>query len=294
MRSSNFSRRLTAGATIAAILVLAAAIRSDARPATKKVSIAFRPMVGSEPFACGKSYSNVGVSHATITPSDFGMYVYGVRLVAANGSEVPVALDQDGLYQNGDLALLDFEDGTGACSNGNASTHLAVTGTVPEGSYRGVRFTIGVPFERNHLELTASPSPLSITRMFWAWNSGHKFARFDAKTSTGKNWVLHLGSTGCTPTGSATIVPTACAQANRVDVSLTPFDPDHDAVVADAGALLAGIGATGDSSQVCMSSPKSAACAPIFARLGLPFNGSSAAPQQFLRIANDSAKAGAP
>ncbi len=130
--------------------------------------------------------------------------------------------------------------------------------------------------------------------MFWAWNSGHKFARFDAKTSTGKNWVLHLGSTGCTPTGSATIVPTACAQANRVDVSLTPFDPDHDAVVADAGALLAGIGATGDSSQVCMSSPKSAACAPIFARLGLPFNGSSAAPQQFLRIANDSAKAGAP
>jgi uncharacterized repeat protein (TIGR04052 family) len=270
---------------VAVASLIAAALTGQGAP--QKVSVRFRPMVGAEPFACGKSYAGIGTSAVSLTPSDFAMYVYRVRLVTADGREVPVTLDQDGIYQNGDLTLLDFEDGSGPCSNGNPSTHFAVEGTVPPGRYTGVHFTIGVPFERNHLDLTASPSPLSITRMFWAWNSGHKFLRFDAKASNGKSWVVHLGSTGCEPTGSPSLTPAACKQANRVEVSLAAFDPGRDVIVVDAAALLSGNG--GDENQVCMSSPKSAACAPIFARLGLPFNGAPAGTQGFLRVALASA-----
>jgi uncharacterized repeat protein (TIGR04052 family) len=283
------TRRPVVGALLAAAFVSSAAI---AEPATRKVAIRFRPMVGSEPFACGRSYSGIGKSNATLTPSDFGLYISNVRLVTAAGKEVPVALDQDGVFQNGDLTLLDFEDGTGPCSNGNAPVHTEITGTVPEGKYTGVRFTIGVPFERNHLELTTQPSPLSITRMFWAWNSGHKFARFDAKSSAGKNWVLHLGSTGCTPTGSASTVPTSCAQGNRVEIALEKFDVDSDVVIADAAAVLAGNGSTPDQSEVCMSGLKSVACAPMFAALGLSFNGSTAGSQSFLRVQGAGTRAG--
>lgn len=287
MMHITLTRRLPAQVLLLALCGAAAMAQGTT---TRAFSLKFRPMVGAEAFACGKSYSGVGLSKATITPSDFGMYVYDVKLITATGAEVPLALDQDGVYQNGSLALLDFEDGTGPCSNGNPSTHLAVTGTAPDAKYTGVRFTIGVPFERNHLELTTQPSPLSITRMFWAWNSGHKFARLDAKSSTGKSWVLHLGSTGCTPAGSASSVPTACAQGNRVPVTFAQFDVDADAVIADAAALFAGN--DGAENQVCMSSPKTAACGPMFAALGLPFNGSAAGPQLFLRRAAGVASAG--
>jgi len=259
---------------------------------TKKVSIQFRPMVGAEPFACGRSYQGIGTSKETITPSDFAFYIYDAKLTTTDGKDVPVTLDQDGPFQNGTLALLDFTDGTGPCSNAGTLSHTAVTGTVPQGKYVGIRFTIGVPFERNHLDLTTQPSPLSLTRMFWAWNSGHKFVRFDAKTATGKTWLFHLGSTGCTPTTSPSTVPTTCAQPNRVAVTLPRFDVNADVIVADAGALFALSG--GADNQVCMSSAKSAACAPNFAALGLPLNGSSPGAQVFLRAVPAGKPADAP
>jgi uncharacterized repeat protein (TIGR04052 family) len=283
-------RRFVAVAAAAVAAFAATTSYVLATPVARKISIHFSPMVGAEPFACGKTFANIGRTGVSLTPSDFAFYVSEVRLLTRDGREVPVTLDQD-LYQTNDLALLDFEDGTGPCLNGNASVHADVTGTVPDGDYTGVAFTIGVPFDRNHLDLATQPSPLSVTRMFWAWNSGHKFLRFDAKSSTGKNWLLHLGSTGCTPTGTASTVPTSCAQANRVAVTLRDFDVDHDVVVADAGALFAGNGTTPDSSQVCMSSPKSPACAPMFAVLGLPFNGTAPAEQRFLHIARSALRA---
>lgn len=266
------------------LATMAAANSAMAQGATRKVALKFQAMVGAEPFACGKSFSGVGTSNATITPSDFAFYVHDVKLMSANGTEVPMTLDQDGTYQNGTIALMDFEDATGACSNGNAAVHTSIVGTAPEGKYTGVKFTVGVPFDRNHLDLATQPSPLSLTRMFWAWNSGHKFVRFEAKTAEGKSWVMHLGSGGCTPAGSAIKAPTVCAQENRPVVTLADFDVDAESVVADIGALFAGNG--GADNQVCMSSLKSATCGPMFASLGLPFNAPATIPQTFLRKAS--------
>lgn len=275
---------LRIAAQSASVFVLAAATVDAQGTATRKVALNFKPTVGTEPFACGKSFSGVGTSNATITPSDYALYVHDVKLLTATGAEVPMTLDQDGVYQNGNVALLDFEDGTGACSNGNAATHTAIRGTAPEGKYVGVKFTVGVPFERNHADLTTQPSPLSVSRMFWAWATGHKFVRFDAKTAEGKSWVLHLGSAGCTPTGSAVTPATACSQANRPAITIAQFDIDKDVLIADAGTLFAGNG--GPENQVCMSSTRSAPCAPLFASLGLSFNGSTPAAQTFFRRAS--------
>jgi hypothetical protein len=168
---------------IAALGLVGATALAAQTPGLRKITLRFRPMVGAEPFACGQTYSGIGTSNATLTPSDFALYVHDVQLIATDGTTVPLALDQDSVFQNGSLALLDFEDGTGPCSNGNPLTHTLIQGMAPDARYVGVRFTIGVPFERNHLDLGTQPSPLSITRMFWAWNSGHKFVRFDAKSA---------------------------------------------------------------------------------------------------------------
>ncbi|MBP8274149.1 MAG: metallo-mystery pair system four-Cys motif protein, partial [Acidobacteria bacterium] len=182
------------------LFVLAAAVMAVAplfaAPQAVPVKIAFAAVVGDKPFACGQSYAGIGTTKSTITVSDFRMFISGVSLIDAAGKATPVALTQDGKWQNGEVALLDFENGTATCSNGTPDVNAEITGTVPAGQYVGLRFDMGLPFDVNHRDPTKQPSPLNLTRLFWNWNGGYKFARIDMKT-TGmpQGWVLHLGST---------------------------------------------------------------------------------------------------
>jgi hypothetical protein len=57
-------------------------------------------------------------------------------LVARAGSTVPLALDQDGVWQYRGVALVDFEDRTGPCSMGTKAVRTAIDGTVPASGSR--------------------------------------------------------------------------------------------------------------------------------------------------------------
>jgi len=253
------------------------------------VVIHFVAQVNGKPFACGQSYEGIGITKSTIKPKDFRFYVSHVRLVAADGREVPVTLTEGTKWQADDTALLDFEDATGACINGTPETNDAVSGTVPRASqkWKALRFTLGVPFAVNHLELTSLPSPLNLTALEWVWSVGHKFARLDfGSTGLPNGFLVHLGSTGCTPNATKTTVPTSCAQPNRMDVEITDFDPAHDVVIADLGALLADSNVdvnTPKTASGCMSFPGDPECAPIFAHFGLPYGDNKAGSQDFFR-----------
>ncbi len=289
MHHRTLALRLAAGALAIAPLVAAApgSARTRAQADERRpVTLHFAAVVGDKPFACGQSYAGIGTARSTITPSEFRMFISNVELLTADGKAVPLALEQDGKWQSEGLAMVDFEDGTGPCGNGTAEVRTAITGDAPAGRYTGVRFQIGVPFERNHGDLAMEPAPLSVTRMFWAWNSGHKFVRLDAKTESGKNWVLHLGSAGCTPNETATASPTSCAHANRVTVAFDTFDLDADLIVADVAALYAGSNLEENQPRTaagCMSGPSDSDCGPVFSALGLPFNDAPAGAQRFLR-----------
>jgi len=289
MHHHPFARRLAAGALaltpLLAVFPLTGAARRE--PPRQPITITFAAVVGEQPFACGQRYADIGTAKSSITPSEFRMFISDVRLLTADGRAVPLALEQDGMWQSDGLAMLDFEDGTGPCSNGTRERRTTIVGDAPTGTYTGITFSIGVPFERNHRDLATQPAPLSVTRMFWAWNSGHKFVRLDARTETGKNWVLHLGSTGCMPNESATAPPAQCANGNRVTVRFDRFDAARDVVLADVAALYADSNLEENQPRTaagCMSGPTDGDCQAIFAKLGLPFNGTPAGPQRFLRV----------
>ncbi len=254
--------------------------------AIQTVRLRFAAEVGETPFSCGGSYAKIGVTKARITPTDMRFFVHDVRLVRADGSDVPLSLTQDSLWQFENIALLDFENGGGPCENGTPQTRNVVEGTVPVGDYAGVRFTIGVPFERNHLDLATQPSPLSLTAMFWAWNSGHKFMRVDLQTGLKSFWMVHLGSTGCTPDGSASTIPTQCTFPNRPTIELSDFSLSRDEVVFDLGRLLARANVSVNQPKTaagCMSGQQDGDCAPLFAALGLPFREQGAHAQTTFR-----------
>lgn len=249
------------------------------------VALKFKPMVGDKPFTCGQSYEGIGSTSSKITPTDFRFYVHNVRMIDAGGKETPVALEQDGKWQVDNLALLDFENGSGPCANGTADTNEVIKGKVPAGKYVGVKFAVGVPFERNHADPAKAPSPLNLTQLFWVWNSGYKFARIEMQTTGLPNgWMLHLGSTGCQPGGTMQTIPTKCEFGNRAEITLSNFNANGDVVITDLKKLLDGANMDVNQPKTargCMSAQNDADCAPLFANIGLPFAGKESTGQKF-------------
>lgn len=273
---------------------------------SQTIHIQFEGRVGSEPFACGDTY-RLGTADTAVTPLDFRFYVSEVALIDTAGNEVPLVLAQDGQWQYQNVALLDFEDKTGACTNGTDEMRTQVVGSVPTGEYRGLTFTLGVPFALNHIDSTLAPSPLNLTSLWWNWNFGYKFARVDfeavmdaasqgtpqvpvGQTAVGmghkadeaghgdghaahsQGFSIHLGSVGCQM--DAAQVPVGCSSPNRPDILLSDFDPASDSVVVDIAALLANTNLAENQEDTpvgCMSSTEDNDCSGIMQNLGLPF-----------------------
>ena len=123
--------RITVGA---AALTLLATVSSSASDGRLPVTLRFAARVGDAPVTCSGRFQNIGTTGSTIAFTEFRLYVSRVRLVADNGTEVPLTLTQGGPWQVDDVALLDFEDGTGTCANGTRETRTVIEGSVPAGT----------------------------------------------------------------------------------------------------------------------------------------------------------------
>lgn len=302
--------RSVAARSAGAVAVLLAACGTTPTPtatgassAPQAVTVRFAAQINGQSFACGQSYAGVGATRSTITPSDYRFYVSEVALVDEAGRAVPVTLAQDGVWQLDNIALLDFENGTGPCRNGTTAMNTEVRGTIPAGRYVGLRFTLGVPFARNHGDPTVAPSPLNLTAMFWNWQGGYKFVKFDTATAgqpvtvapphsqgggNASGFSVHLGSTVCASPGRTEAPKAECANPNRVAVAFDRFDVTKQTVVADVGALLSGANVdvnAPNTSPGCMSFPGDADCPPVMGALGLAYGGAAApGPQRLFSI----------
>ena len=109
------------------------------------ILLRFQANIGNERFSCRKSFANVGQSTDFIRFTDLRLYISEVMMVRKDGTTIPVALIQDS-WQSGNVALLDFEDKTGACvEDGDPTRRTYIIGAAPFGEYEGVKFRIGVP-----------------------------------------------------------------------------------------------------------------------------------------------------
>jgi uncharacterized repeat protein (TIGR04052 family) len=313
-KAKKMSVRSKLSATIVLLLSFCAASAHAQATAAQSIRIRFAGRLGGKPFACGEKYTGIGNKPATVTPADLRFFVSSVTLLDAAGNATPIKLDQDGVWQYQDLALVDLEDGTGGCRNGNAAMHTEVTGTVPSGTYTGLRFTVGVPLALDHIDPVSAPAPLNFTAMNWVWQVGFKFIRAEvlvvpdrttqAATSTppvqdnpmstsspkgGKlasmrsNGVpVHVGSTGCASSALTAPPIQECSNPNRIAVTLPAFNVTTDVVIFDMDMLLAGSDVTTNTPETppgCMSGEDDADCIPIFKALGLPFRGSAPSEQ---------------
>jgi len=293
MTPAALRRRLPAALT--ALGLGAAAAAPAFAQQDQPVTIAFEARMGDRPARCGESYADIGVTKAAVTLQDLRIYVSEIRLLTADGREVPLRLTPDNRWQNDRVALLDFENATGNC-NGNAAVNTTLRGTAPAGAYTGLAFDIGIPFDLNHKDPTLAAAPLNYSALTWPWRMGYKFTSIDLETTpaSGKagasGFSLHLGSTEC-GAGSPTRPPAQpCANPNRPAYRLSDFNPRSQTVILDLAALLAKTDITANaagSTSGCMAAASDDDCTAIMDRLGLPFRGKASGGQQFVKASQD-------
>jgi uncharacterized repeat protein (TIGR04052 family) len=276
----------------AMVPVLDAGDTADVTTGLIPVTIRFKAKVGSEDFRCGMTYNSQGAAGTPAQPADLRLFIDKMSLINDQGVEVPVTFIARTPWQTADVALLDFEDGTGECKNGNPDTNNTITGTVPAGTYRGLVFSNGVPESLNHGDPTTAPAPLQAGGMTWGWLYGYKFfaaemvsvSRPDGGADSGVRGVgvFHLGSVGCDNAVDGgdpdfnQAPKVACKQANRNLVRLAEFSPLTSTVVVDMGAVFAATNLSEDSQ--CHSDGPT--CASPFASVGLSFETGSRLPSQ--------------
>jgi uncharacterized repeat protein (TIGR04052 family) len=259
------SRNRLKAAYLGAICACAVGVAIGCARRGVPVVIPFAARFGDQPFSCTEA---VDAGGGAFVARDLRFYVHAVQLLAADGTAADVSLRDDGVWQNGGVALLDFEDGTGNCRDGTKGIHTAVEGLVREGSYVGVRFMVGVPFDHNHANPAEAAPPLTLGHMHWGWQAGYKFLRFEGENTAGAAYRFHLGSTECAGTVGHI---TSCARPNRPLIELQGFGPGKT-VALDLSVFMHGVdlaGAARDSVRGCMSGPDAADCAVAFSAIGL-------------------------
>jgi len=233
----------------------------------RDVTIRFKAKIGEREFACGETYEALGSQATTVTPQDLRLFIQDLALLAEDGTRVPVKSEVRAPWQSESVALLDFEDSTGNCS-GTAETNDEITGSVPAGNYKGIRFAVGVPEALNHADPTKEADPLkSSASLSWSWLSGFRFAKIElvkAETSEYGAGMFHPGSQACTGNPAAGSVK--CSKPNRNAIELDAFDPATDTIVIDLEPLFA---ATDLSVETACHAGDKTVCEPMYNAWGL-------------------------
>ncbi|MDJ0709687.1 MAG: metallo-mystery pair system four-Cys motif protein [Woeseiaceae bacterium] len=199
--------------------------------------------------------------------SDMRFYISNPQVVAADGEARDVRFAVEHAWQNDAVALVDLEDGTGACQNGTKEVVAEVIGVVRAGEYRTLRFTVGVPFQLNHANPLTASQPLDDPDMHWHWRSGYKFLRAGVRTNADSFWI-HAGSAGCEGTvGNIT----GCRFPNRIVVELDGFVPGESTVAVDLARLATGTDLADGEPTDCSSGPAEESCVEPFRALGIDF-----------------------
>lgn len=223
------------------------------------MEIPFELRFADQPLSCAS-----GVDGTTLT--DLRFYVHDLRLVTSTGEETAVRLIPDPLWQNDEVALLDFESGEGDCVNGTPATNTVIRGSAPDAEYTGMRFRLGVPEHLNHADPLQAAAPLGYSFMHWHWRTGYKFLRAGVARGDDRFW-LHLGSARCVVDG--------CRSANRPSVALGGYATGQ-AVVVDLQKLAQGIDLQDGTPSDCSSGPAENECRHPFGSLGLDFDSGEA------------------
>lgn len=151
------------------------------------VTLQFNHFFNNQLLDFSKEYTNAHGERLTI--KTFNYFISNIKLTMKNGNvyEVP----QDSCY-----FLIKHSD---------PSSQKIVLNNIPKAKYKSISFIIGVDSARNTMDVSKRTGTLDIAGtakgMYWAWNSGYIFLKFEGKSSVisdslSNNFYYHIGGFG--------------------------------------------------------------------------------------------------
>lgn len=170
--------------------LLLVSCKDDTNPVTTpetnlvNLEVSFYPMFGSSNLQMNKKFRNAAGDSVQFTTLKF--YLSNIVLLDSTGKTYPVTSDK--------VMMVDFSDAHVA---EHGSFHVNVK--VQPGTYRGLKFEVGVPYDENHKDASTQSLPLGPSSgMFWSWNSGYIFHKIEGKADSGSgsaniSFLYHIG-----------------------------------------------------------------------------------------------------
>lgn len=255
-------RNLHIGCKISLLLLMVFLLASCTEPTdnNKLAEIKVEVFYNQEPLYCGQELIIDGNKWAI---QQLAFFVSELK-TGKSGLEQTLSLSSNE-WQNDGLALLQWFDCAAQPShdeNKNEQGNAAYRATLQLAQVQDfsqinqLRFTLGIPFDLNHLNPLSQNSPLNIPSMFWSWRSGHKFFRLDMQAQQ-QSWVFHLGSIGCTADSAMRSPQLSCAEPNRIEFNLQK-QQEGRVLVLHLDRLLNGLDL--HSQSACLMQPLQASC----------------------------------
>ncbi|MBC8043025.1 MAG: hypothetical protein IAF08_06230 [Rhizobacter sp.] len=182
---------------------------------TSPLTLKVYPAFGAETLQLGKKYRTLAGDSVQFTIAK--LFISEIALVDSNGAATSI----DG------VGFVDFNNAA-VISQG----FYSLTVRAKPGLYRGVKFSVGVPYALNHQNPATLPEPLlgSIDQMFWSWNPGFIFNRMEGKVDSAgvqKDFLYHIGTDNLKATvqlatitgGGATTFIVASSGANTFEIN---------------------------------------------------------------------------
>jgi len=173
-------------------LTLGACSNDDA-PAANSVTLAFNNTFNDNTIVLGDATSvaatvNTSAAGQVHHFSELKYVISNIRLVKDDGTEIPYSVN-------------DLDKGAAVIDQAKPASLNYVLGNIPSGTYRQIKFGLGIKQAQNTLDQTRFPNFYAAagandTQMMWEWGTGYRFTKIEGFYDVdNKTMSIHTGST---------------------------------------------------------------------------------------------------
>jgi len=175
------------------IIFLFSCAKDDVVPAANNLSLQFNNTFKGNVIVLGEANSNIASSNTSVSGqvhhfSELKYVISNIRLVRADGSEYP-------------YHMLNLDKGATVIDQSKPQTLNFVLQDIPAGTYKTLKFGLGIKQELNVLDQVKFPGFYALagandTKMMWEWGTGYRFTKIEGFYDTDhKTLSIHTGST---------------------------------------------------------------------------------------------------
>ncbi|MEJ2743140.1 MAG: metallo-mystery pair system four-Cys motif protein [Gammaproteobacteria bacterium] len=253
-------------------LLLVLALLSACSPRQYEHSLTFQLQYNDQEIHCD---TPIKTNSAQWSLQRWQLYLYGVEIHHnqqwRSAQLIPTQTPQ--VTSDDRIALLSVICKQSADPQTQTTFNVRLLSSVAPDAVDAIRFTVGVPFDRNHQNPLTQTAPLNRPDMFWVWQTGHKFLRLEL-TNQSTPFIFHLGSTGCASASALRPAVEKCKNPNRIAVQLDNIK--HPSIlVFDLATILEKLDnktttrdETNDTHN-CLATPDAPLCQDILSTLGV-------------------------